>query len=198
MERQPVLYLVVCAAPPALQVDELATLLMADGWTVCVITTPTAATWVDASVLAEQTGYPVRSDWRRPGEPGALPDASAVLVAPATFNTINKWALGISDNFALGVLNELLGLRLPILVSPYAKKALITHPAYERHVQVLRDAGVVFTPAEALRPVAPGEDFQWRRLSAEMSRLQRRAHGDASTAAANPSTERTTGIQTSS
>ncbi|MBE1486759.1 flavoprotein [Plantactinospora soyae] len=171
-EQRPVLYVVVCAAPPVLEVSELVELLMADAWTVCVITTPMAATWIDTRVLAEKTGYPVRSAWRRPGAPGALPDANAVLVAPATFNTINKWALGISDNFALGLLNELLGLRLPILVSPYAKKALTTHPAYRRHVQVLSDTGVVFTPSEALRPVAPSKDFQWRRLAEELARLR--------------------------
>ncbi|MGI5213181.1 flavoprotein [Plantactinospora sp. CA-290183] len=169
---RPVLYLVVCAAPPAQQVGELVTLLLADGWTVCVVATPTAATWIDTAALAEQTGYPVRSEWRRPGEPGALPDADAVLVAPATFNTINKWALGISDNFALGLLNEMLGLRLPILVSPYAKQALTTHPAYGGHVQALSDSGAVFTPAEALRPAVPGDGFRWRQLTEDASDLR--------------------------
>jgi hypothetical protein len=35
-----------------------------------------------------------------------------VVVAPATFNTINKWALGIIDTLVLGILNEALGLGL--------------------------------------------------------------------------------------
>jgi phosphopantothenoylcysteine synthetase/decarboxylase len=39
-----------------------------------------------------------------------LPRADAVAIAPATFNTINKWVAGISDTFALGLLNEAIGL----------------------------------------------------------------------------------------
>src|SRR5262249_20483767 len=128
--NHPVLYLVVCAAPPARQIGELVQLLMEDAWTVCVITTPTAATWIDVEALEHQTGYPVRSEYKRPDDPDVLPKADAVAVAPATFNTINKWAAGISDNLALGILNEAVGLGLPILVSPYAKPALPGHPAY--------------------------------------------------------------------
>jgi hypothetical protein len=35
-----------------------------------------------------------------------LPPADAIAVAPATYNTINKWAAGISDTLALGILCE--------------------------------------------------------------------------------------------
>ncbi|MEO3742730.1 flavoprotein [Plantactinospora sp. B5E13] len=172
-ERRSVLCVVVCAAPPAQQIGELVDLLLEDNWTVCVVATPTAATWIDTEAFTNQTGYPVRSAWRRPGAPGALPDAEALLVAPATFNTINKWALGISDNFALGVLNEMLGLRAPILVSPYAKSALTTHPAYPHHVQVLQKAGVHFTPTEAPRPSSPDARFRWPELVEDVRRLRR-------------------------
>jgi transcriptional regulator with XRE-family HTH domain len=37
-----------------------------------------------------------------PDEPDELPAADAVVVAPATFNTVNKWAAGITDTFAAG------------------------------------------------------------------------------------------------
>ncbi|MET7749636.1 flavoprotein [Micromonospora sp. NPDC005367] len=147
MTDKKVLYLVVCAAPPALQIGELIELLMTDGWTVCVIATPTAATWIDRDALAEQTGYPVRSEWRRPGEPDVLPKADVVVVAPATFNTINKWALGISDNLALGILNDALGLLLPIFVLPYAKPALTAHPAFVRSTELLQESRVAVVRA---------------------------------------------------
>ena len=71
-EPQPpsrVLYLVVCAAPPAQHIGELVALLMDEGWSVCVIPTPQAAAWIDAAALAEQTGHPVRDDYRRPRRP---------------------------------------------------------------------------------------------------------------------------------
>jgi hypothetical protein len=38
--RQVVLYVVVCAAPPASEVHELVKLAQAAGWEVCVIATP--------------------------------------------------------------------------------------------------------------------------------------------------------------
>jgi hypothetical protein len=37
---------------------------------------------------------------------GSVPEADAVLAAPLTFNTINKWAAGISDTLALGLLSS--------------------------------------------------------------------------------------------
>ncbi|GAB3815095.1 flavoprotein [Micromonospora zhanjiangensis] len=155
MTGRPVLYLVVCAAPPALRIGDLVELLRTDGWTVCVIATPTAATWIDTEGLEARTGYPVRAQWRRPGESDVLPKADAVLVAPATFNTLNKWAVGINDNLALGILNEMLGSGLPILACPHAKSALTTHPAHATHVRLLTEAGVRMLPDNTL-PVNDG------------------------------------------
>lgn len=157
----PTLYLVVCAAPPAQRVDQLAELLAGDGWRTYAITTPTAASWVDADRLAAATGEPVRWRPRDPGQPGSLPPADAVAVVPATFNTINKWAAGISDTFALGILNEALGIPVPVVVSPYAKPALATHPAFGRSLTVLRDCGVHLTATEALRPASGEDRFRW-------------------------------------
>ncbi|GAA1817406.1 flavoprotein [Planosporangium flavigriseum] len=156
-----VLYLVVCAAPPARSIGELIILAQQGGWTVCVIATPRAASWIDTPDLIERTGYPVRSDYKHPDDPDVLPRADAVAVVPATFNTINKWAAGISDTFALGVLNEALGLGLPIVVAPYVKAALAAHPAFARSLGLLRDCGAIVTPTEAIRPAKEGEPFLW-------------------------------------
>ena len=116
---KPVLALIVAAAPPALRIAELIDLLISGGWTVCVTATPTAATSIDREALARQTGYPVRVEWRQPGDPEPHPAADVVVVAPATFNLMNKWALGINDNVALGILNQALGAGLPILSMPF-------------------------------------------------------------------------------
>ncbi|MGI5145869.1 flavoprotein [Plantactinospora sp. CA-294935] len=172
MKQRSVLYLVVCAAPPVLQIQDLVDLLREGGWTVWVIATPTAVSWIDPDALAQRTGNPVRSDRRKPDQPDLLPKADALLVAPATFNTINKWALGISDTLALGILNEVLGQHVPILVSPYAKTALTAHPAYDQHVRTLSTAGVLFTPSEALRPPTPNGHFQWRQLAEALSQFR--------------------------
>jgi phosphopantothenoylcysteine decarboxylase len=157
-----VLYLVVCAAPPAQRIDELVDLLGGHGWQVYVIATPTAAAgWIDTGHLTRQTGFPVRSQPRGPGDPRTLPAADAIAVVPATFNTINKWAAGISDTFALGILNEAVGVGLPIVVSPYVKPTLAAHPAFGRSLGLLREYGVRLTVTEALRPAGDDQRFVW-------------------------------------
>jgi phosphopantothenoylcysteine synthetase/decarboxylase len=75
-----------------------------------VIATPQGLGFIDAQAVEARTGYPIRSAWRSPGDARPLPPADAIAVAPATFNTINKWAAGIADTLALGVLCEAYGL----------------------------------------------------------------------------------------
>lgn len=67
---------------------------------------------------------------------------AAVVAAPLTFNSINKWAAGISDSLALGVLNEMLGAAVPIVAAPCVKPLLRKHPAYRESVTRLTNAGV--------------------------------------------------------
>ena len=77
-------------------------------------------------------------------------------MAPATYNTINKWADGISDNFALGLLAEAVGLRTPVVVLPISQHALASHPAFQRSITLLRDAQIdVIHGQEASEPHPP-------------------------------------------
>lgn len=140
-----VLYLIVCAAPPAADTAELVKAKQADGWDVCVIATEMALDWFDPDQIEALTGHEVRSQFRKPGAQSFEPLGSAVLVSPATFNTINKWAAGINDTVALGLLNEALGRQVPIEVQPYLNDALAGHPAYRHALQVLSSVGVQFT-----------------------------------------------------
>ncbi|GAA2114909.1 flavoprotein [Actinomadura alba] len=144
-----VLYLVTCAAPPAADAEILVRLAQSAGWRVCVIASPLGLRFLDAERLAAVTGEPVRSEFRMPSESNALPSADAVVVAPATFNTINKWATGITDTFAVGLLCELMGFGVPILAVPLLKEALARHVVFDRNLQTLRSMGVqvMFDPA---------------------------------------------------
>jgi len=104
-----------------------------------------SATLVPKFVMhAQAVGYPVRSEYKRPEEPDVLPRADAIVVFPATFNTINKWALGISDTLATGILCEYTGLKMPIVTVPCFRTGggLDGHPAFFRSLQMLRDYGV--------------------------------------------------------
>ena len=102
-----VLYVIACGGRPASDLPDFVAWAQAQGWDVCVIATPAGTKFVDAARLAEMTAHPVRDDYKQPDDPDVLPfPPDAFVVAPATFNTINKWANGISDTLALGLLNE--------------------------------------------------------------------------------------------
>jgi phosphopantothenoylcysteine synthetase/decarboxylase len=144
----PVLYVVACGGRPAGDLPGFIPRLKDQGWEVCVIATPSALKFMDLSTLSELTGHVVRYDYKQPDEPDVLPPADAIAVAPATFNTINKWAHGSSDTLALGILNEAIGLGLPIVAVPVPNIALAKHPAFQESVERLRACGVrlIFDP----------------------------------------------------
>ena len=93
------------------------------GWTVQIVATPSALDFIDVPELEQQTGRPVRSQYRKPHEPKP-PRADAIIVAPATYNTINKFAQGIADTYALGLLAEAPGLGIPVVVLPFVNRRL--------------------------------------------------------------------------
>ncbi len=139
-----VLYVIACAASSAALVPNFVMQAQAIGWKVCVITTPQGTKFLDIPLVERLTGYPVRSEYKRPEEPDVLPRADAIVVFPATFNTINKWALGISDTLAVSILCEYTGLKMPIVTVPCFRTGggLDGHPAFFRSLQMLRDYGV--------------------------------------------------------
>src|SRR4051794_22497869 len=164
-----VLYAVVCGSPPPRGVGTLVALARSDGWDVCVIATPDGLKFIDVPNLAELTGHPVRHRYKYPGDPDVLPPADAILVAPATVNTINKWAAGIADTLALGLIVEGVGKGLPIVAMPFTNEAMARHPAFARSVELLRDWGVTMLYGDGELPMfAPGtgdsivDGFPWR------------------------------------
>jgi phosphopantothenoylcysteine synthetase/decarboxylase len=151
-----VLYVVTCATPAAKHAARLVTLARDQGWTVCVIATPQALRFLDVRALEQQTGYPVRSEYKQPGTPDVLPSATAMIVGGASFNTINKWAQGHADNLALGLLTEAIGLRIPLVALPFLNAAQAAHAAFSRSVKELRDMGVrVLVDDEGYKPHVP-------------------------------------------
>ena len=156
-----VLYIVAGGAPLVARISGLITVARRGGWDPCLILTPTAASWLADEVpgLAELSGHPVRSAHKRPGEPDVLPPADAMAVVPATFDMINKWAAGISDNLALGLINEALGLSIPVVAVPYVNEPLARHPAWSASLATLRFAGVTL-----LDLTDPPEAFPWLKI----------------------------------
>lgn len=155
-EHGRVLYVIACATPAARDIGKLIGLAQERGWTVCAIATPSALKFLDVPALEQQTGFPVRSEYKQPGTPDVLPPADAMIVGGASFNTINKWAHGHADNLALGLLTEAVGLKLPLAALPFLNAAQAAHPAFYRSVKELRDMGVmVLVDDEGYTPHVP-------------------------------------------
>jgi phosphopantothenoylcysteine synthetase/decarboxylase len=154
---QKVLYVIACGAPPAHDVSRLVEAAQKKGWDTCVLASPSATKFLNSSALTKQTGHPVRSDYKDPEDPDSLPPPDAVIVAPATVNTINKWAAGICDTLALGILVEGIGKRLPIVAMPFTNYAQAAHPAFEANIEKLRSWGVHVLYGPDVYPLhAPG------------------------------------------
>ncbi|HEX9343838.1 MAG TPA: flavoprotein [Actinomycetota bacterium] len=182
--RQGVLYVVVCAAPPARDARVLVEFAREAGWDTCVIVTPAARAFADLAELEARSGHPVRFEWKRPGTPDVLPPADAMIVAPATFNTLNKWAAGISDTLALGLLCEAIGKRLALVALPFLNAAQAYHPAFGRSLEQLREMGVRILWGEeegvpSAHPPGTGErriaSFPWGRTLNALAETRERA-----------------------
>ena len=176
-DRPPVLTVVVCAAGPASHVTSLTKQAIERGWDVQVVSTPAALAFIDTAALEEQTGNPVRSHYSPPGSARSkVPDA--IIVAPATYNTICKWAFGTSDTYALGILAEMTGMGIPVIVLPYVNAALASRAPFRRSVESLRDEGVrILLGPGLIEPHQPrsGNDpgnFAWHLALDEAERLR--------------------------
>jgi phosphopantothenoylcysteine synthetase/decarboxylase len=148
------LTLVVCAAPLAERASDVAAAIVAAGLQVSVVVTPAAAAWVDEDAIRRATGRSVAVNYRRPHEPKRGPRPAAVVACPLTFNTLNKLAAGISDTYALGVLNEALAAGTPIVAVPMVSDRLWPHPALRPNLDRLAAAGVTLIDPHTGQPDA--------------------------------------------
>jgi Flavoprotein len=175
--KRGVLNIIVCGAGPASEVGRPVELAQQRAWDVQLIATPAALGFIDIPRLEAQTGSPVRSQYRTPGESRSS-KADAIIVAPATYNTINKWAAGVSDTYALGILAEAPGLKIPTVVLPFVNSALAGRRTFRRSVQELRGEGVrILLGPGGFEPHAPGtggeriDTFPWATALDEVERL---------------------------
>lgn len=176
--KRPVLYVVACGGYPAENLPSLVERAVADHWDVCVIATPKGLDFLDVARLHELTGHPVRYDYKQPNDPDVLPSADVFLIAPATFNTINKLALGISDTLALGLLNEAIGAGMRVIAVPWPNRVLARRLPFQRSVESLRGEGVTFILNQDTLPVPasgrPGaEAFPWNEVHQELAAVRR-------------------------
>jgi phosphopantothenoylcysteine decarboxylase/phosphopantothenate--cysteine ligase len=118
----------------------LVRLLMKEGAEVRVIMTATAKQFISPLTMATLSQHPVPIDFFNPenGEWNSHVDmgmwSDALLIAPATANTIAKMASGIADNL---LLTTCLSARCPVWVAPAMDREMFLHPATVQNLETL-------------------------------------------------------------
>src|ERR1700716_299094 len=74
------------------------------------------------------------------------PPDGLVLVAPCSFNSLNKLAAGIADNLALSLTAEAIGRGTPVIVAVSVNAPLLRHPRAATSIATLRQWGVSVIP----------------------------------------------------
>lgn len=141
MTQPSTLYLVATAAPLTQRIHDAVIRARERGWEPAVIATPAAEAWLPSEQL-DRADVPVLTEHRQPSEAKRLPAASAIVLAPGTFNSINKLATGIADNYAMSVLCEAISTKTRTIIVPFVSSRLAGHPAWLASLAVLRYAGV--------------------------------------------------------
>lgn len=131
----------------AYKAADLAANLTSSGANVDVIMTPSAVKFVSPLTFQTVTARRVFTEkgfWN--GEDHAphielASHADLMIIAPASANTIAKFAHGIADNL---LTLTLLAAKCPIMIAPAMDSGIYEHPATSENVKILERRGVIF------------------------------------------------------
>lgn len=176
------LRILVCGAGPATDVGRLIEAAHERSWTTAVTATASALDFIDVPAIEVLSGNPVRTSYQTSGR-RELPPVDAVIIAPATYNTVNKLAIGVADTYSLASVAELIGRGVPTVVVPFVNAALAGRTPFQRSIAGLRAEGVrvLAGPDDGWEPHPPGTGpdrqaaFPWRtafRIAEEMAGRQ--------------------------
>ena len=134
----------VCGSIAAYKSAVLTRLLVKEGANVRVIMTPSAKDFITPLTLATLSKNPVLSEfardktgqWNNHVELGLWADA--LVIAPASANTLAKMANGLCDNLLLAVY---LSARGPVFIAPAMDLDMLQHPSTQRNLKAVNAAG---------------------------------------------------------
>ncbi len=151
----------------AYRAADLARELMRAGHTVRVCLTDAAQNFVSTVLFETLTGQPCLVDTFQEPIPGRMAhidwarQADAIVIAPATANTINKIAQGIGDNMLTTLM---LVTTKPVLIAPAMNPNMYLDDTVQASISLLKSRGVEFIePTEG--DVACGEHGQGKLAS---------------------------------
>jgi phosphopantothenoylcysteine decarboxylase / phosphopantothenate---cysteine ligase len=134
----------VCGSIAAYKSAVLTRLLVKAGAEVKVIMTPSAVDFITPLTLSTLSKNPVLTEfvrdktgqWNNHVELGLWADA--IVIAPASANTIAKAANGLCDNLLLAVY---LSARCPVFFAPAMDLDMLRHPATQANLEKIRSYG---------------------------------------------------------
>jgi phosphopantothenoylcysteine synthetase/decarboxylase len=160
-------YLVVTGTTTAPRAAEMVRGLLELVPNVLTLTTPNAARVVTPRELATLPGNRLVESYFDAAILPRPPDG-LVLVAPCSFNSLNKLAAGIADNLALSLTAEAIGRGTPVIVAPSLNAPLLRHPRASASIASLRTWGVA-----VVEPVDPGDGPRLAPIEALMAEVER-------------------------
>lgn len=166
----------------AYKVVELVRRLQEAGANVRVLMTAAATEFVTALTFQSISGHHVYTDLFARDDPAAMDHitlarwADAIVIAPASANTLARLAYGLADDL-LGTL--VLAASVPVMVAPAMNRQMWHHPSTQENCVRLRQRGVLFSgPAEgsqACGDVGVGRMVEPPQIMADLRTLW--AHG---------------------
>jgi phosphopantothenoylcysteine synthetase/decarboxylase len=134
-------YLIVSGAATARRVPDLVVQLAPCVPNLLTVLTPNAQQIVSPRELSLVPGHRVVESYYDDAILPRPPDG-VLLVAPCSFNTLNKLALGIADNLALSITAEAIGRGTPVIIAVSVNDPLWAHPRARQSVSDLLRWGV--------------------------------------------------------
>ena len=122
----------------------LARLMVKEGAEVKVVMTPLAKEFITPLTMATVSNNPILVDFFNPenGDWNSHVDlglwADALIIAPATANTIGKMVSGVADNL---LLTTYLSAKCPVFIAPAMDLDMYAHPSTKRNIKQLQAYG---------------------------------------------------------
>ena len=130
---------------------ELVRLLKKQGHSISVVMSKTSTEFISPLTFQALSGNPVLTDMHENGLGNGMAhinltrEADALVITPATANTIAKISHGIADNL---LTNLVAARKCPLAVAPAMNVEMWNNPANLRNIEQLRSDGItVFQPA---------------------------------------------------
>lgn len=142
----------VCGSIAAYKTAFLIRLLVKSGAEVKVVMTEAAKDFITPLTLGTVSKNPVLSHFGKPGDTGEWENhvdlglwADLMVIAPASANTLGKFANGLCDNLLSAVY---LSARCPIMLAPAMDLDMYQHPAVKANLERLKSFGHHIIDAE--------------------------------------------------